>query len=121
MPANTALGYPYPLGTDKINDGDATLAALATKVDTAKGIAARGSVTINVAAINTTYAAAVTFPVGLFTVAPVAVMQPQTGAPQDVFGSLQTQPTTTGVNLCVRRTAGTGNLLVHWVAIQQAA
>lgn len=35
MPANTAHGFPYPLGTDPISDGDDQIKALAEAVDLA--------------------------------------------------------------------------------------
>lgn len=70
MPANTAKGYPYPLGTDRVTDGDDAIKNLATAVDTklpARSCIATGTVQItNAVAANAT----VTFPAGRFTTPP---------------------------------------------------
>jgi len=44
--ANTAKGYPYPVGTDRVMDGDDAIHSLATAVETLLGVAASGSVVV---------------------------------------------------------------------------
>lgn len=58
MPANTAKGYPYPLGTDRVMDGDDAIKALASKIPQVQGGAA------NVAPVaNAVASLVVNFPV----------------------------------------------------------
>lgn len=69
MGDNTTHGYPYPVGTDRVMDGDDAIQALAEAVDTKLGVSAAGTFTIasNGSAQWTT---AVTFPTGRFSEAP---------------------------------------------------
>lgn len=78
MPANTPKGYPYPLGTDRVMDGDDSIHALATAVDKRQAVWGTGTVPL----VNTGSAAnvAVTFPASSFTVPPTAVMVITTSA-----------------------------------------
>lgn len=72
MPANTSNGYPYPLGTDRVMDGDDSIKSLAEAVNTKAAISASGTGTIPTpAALNTTSTVAVTLPAGRFTAVPV--------------------------------------------------
>ena len=71
MPATTAKGYPYPLGTDRLNDGDDAIKALAQFTETQAGQGAAGIVSVPVASGAAVGSAAVTFPVGRFSSAPV--------------------------------------------------
>jgi hypothetical protein len=74
--ASTSKGFPYPLGTDRVADGDNAIQALAEKVDTAAGLHAAGSVTVTTTGANPSEGAvAVTFPAGRFTAAPRVVLQ----------------------------------------------
>src|SRR4029077_470139 len=71
MPANTPKGFPYPLGTDRLMDGDDAIHNLATAVDTLTGVFASGTVNTPVpGALNPVVSVAVTFPVGRFTAPP---------------------------------------------------
>jgi hypothetical protein len=74
MPANTPKGYPYPLGTDRVMDGDDSIHSLATAVDSRLGVACAGTGVINVTTGGTAAVLAVTFPAGLFTAVPVVFM-----------------------------------------------
>lgn len=71
MPANTAKGYPYPLGTDRLMDGDDAIKALAEAIDARIGVVAAGSVSVPVSSGSATGTVAVTFPVGRFTAVPL--------------------------------------------------
>lgn len=73
MPATTPKGYPYPLGTDRLTDGDDAIHSLATAVDTKLGAAASGAVNVPVAIGQASASVVVTFPAGRFSVAPVVV------------------------------------------------
>lgn len=71
--ATTAKGFPYPIGTDRVMDGDDAIKALAEAVGNYHGAriwATQVSVSVAAAASGN---AAVTFPAGLFTAAPVCV------------------------------------------------
>lgn len=73
MPANTANGLPYPLGTDPIAQGDDSIMALATALDKRIPAKLAGAQAVAVAAVNNGGNANVNvvYPVGLFAVAPV--------------------------------------------------
>ena len=73
MPATTPHGYPYPVGTDRLMDGDNAIQALAEAVDSKLGVAAAGSVAYPAGGAGIT-SVTVTFPAGRFTVAPVVVV-----------------------------------------------
>lgn len=73
MPATTAKGFPYPLGTDRVMDGDNDIQALAQKVGDYHG-ARIWATRVNVVASSAASAnTAVTFPAGHFTATPVCV------------------------------------------------
>ena len=118
MPANTPKGYPYPLGTDRVMDGDDSIHNLASAVDTKLGVACGGQVSIPISALNTPSVVAVTFPVGLFTASPFVLATGGGGNPHQ-FAVSWTATTTTGVNIVGARTAGSvGALVVYWAAHQ---
>lgn len=74
MPSQTGKGYPYPVGTDKVADGDNAIQALATAVDTKAGVRCSGEATVPITAVNTPVSLTITFPAGLFTAAPASVV-----------------------------------------------
>ena len=120
MPANTAKGYPYPLGTDRLMDGDDSIHALATAVETLLGVAAMGTVVVVLTTGAFTGNTAVTFPVGRFAAAPVAVACCHSG-PTAYYGSCS-QPSATGMQVYATHRAGqtvgaTTNLAVSWLAV----
>jgi len=65
--ATTPNGLPYPVGTDRVMDGDDAIKALATALRFYVA-----TVTVTLTATPTT-AVVVTFPAGLFTTIPVVV------------------------------------------------
>jgi hypothetical protein len=68
--ATTPKGYPYPVGTDRVADGDNAIRALAEAVESLLGVAATGSGAITTTGSNPSNGSlAVTFPVGRFTAA----------------------------------------------------
>jgi len=72
MPSQTAHGYPYPLGTDRVMDGDDSIKALAEVCDKRAPLA--GYVILPAVNAGTSMAGiAVTFPVGLFVKAPLVL------------------------------------------------
>ena len=106
MPANTPKGYPYPVGTDRVTDGDDAIHNLASAVDTKLGVATSGRVDTPIpGALNVQTSVAVTFPAGLFTVAPNLVATAGGGAPQQAAVSWSAV-TTTGVTLWGVRLSG---------------
>lgn len=116
MPANTPKGYPYPLGTDRLMDGDDVIHSLASAVDSKLGVMASGAVTITVVTGGTPVTVAVTFPVGLFTAVPNCFAG--YGGTVNLNNGAGVQgPTTAGVNVsAVRNSAGTLNCF--WLAVQ---
>lgn len=65
--ATTPNGLPYPVGTDRVMDGDDAIKALATAIRVFST-----TVTVNLST-SPTAAILVTFPAGLFTAPPVVV------------------------------------------------
>lgn len=68
--ALTPGGFPYPVGTDRVMDGDDAIKALAEALDprTVKAIAT-GSITVATTGTPATGSVTVTFPVGRFSAA----------------------------------------------------
>jgi hypothetical protein len=122
MPATTAKGYPYPLGTDPVSDGDDAIKNLAEATDAKTGVCATGNVTINTPTTGTPASAAITFPAGRFTVAPIVVCSlrdPSANAPQNFSQPASAVVSTTGATIWVCRIAGAAaNCNVYWHAIQ---
>ena len=112
MGSVTSLGYPYPIGTDRVMDGDNAIQALAERINSHVGVLASGVVPVTIATAGTVGTAAVTFPVGRFTVAPNVTVTPQTGQPQNNAASVSTA-SATGMNVAaLRSTSGTLNVSV---------
>lgn len=116
MPANTPNGLPYPLGTDRVMDGDDAIKNLATGIRATQGI-----VTMPAGTGGRTLA--ITFPAGLFTVPPaICVTSHQSPF---ITCSVNVAPTTSGAVLnAVYRTStgatgdGAGSSSVAWIATQ---
>lgn len=117
MPANTAHGYPYPLGTDRVMDGDDAIHNLASAVDAQLGVMASGTVVVPTPNVTTVYTYAVTFPAGRFNAPPNVSAGLQAANPQNFAPIGITGITATGCTLTVYRLAGgTTNTTVSWVA-----
>jgi hypothetical protein len=121
----TPKGYPYPEGTDLVVDGDDAIEALATAIDTklpaalTSGLADLGNVTG-----QQTGSKVVTFPVGLFTVAPTAATTGNTSFPSsrgkaNSYGSATTSSMTV-YGFYDAGTTATAPLVVSWIAVQAA-
>jgi len=118
--ATNAKGYPYPLGTDRVMDGDDVIHALADAVAAKLGqqvATGQASVALNNA---TTANVAVTFPAGVFTVVPrvVCVLAQNTSQVYATSGGV----TASGFTATMVSRAGTpitiGPYGIDWVAIQ---
>lgn len=115
--ANTPKGFPYPVGTDRVMDGDDAIRALATAVDTAVGVIAAGVVSVTTPASGAGQAA-VTFPVGRFTALPfMALTLVGTGATVGNGNQTVTGITTSGFTANYNRGAA-ATFTLHWIAIQ---
>lgn len=115
MPANTPHGYPYPLGTDRVADGDNDIQALATAVDTKLGIGMAGTNTVTISAAPSG-SLAVTFPVGRFTSVP-AVVASSSGT--STYIANVSTVSATGFTLNVFHRDGTSSstsIPAHWIA-----
>lgn len=120
MPATTSKGYPYPLGTDRVMDGDDAIKNLAQFADTNVGIHASGIATLPApSALNTPVSLAVTLPAGRFPQAPhIQLTLNQTTSPQTVSPLSSSSQTTTGFTIWhTRLTGGLVTQLVHWHAM----
>lgn len=103
----TASGYPFPVGTDRVMDGDDAIKALADKIEAnlRQGTwVVAGSITIN--ALNTPASSFFTWPAGRFTVAPVCAATP-VASPGNIYATLATLPTTASVQVSMSRVSGT--------------
>lgn len=116
MGSTTSKGYPYPVGTDRVMDGDDAIKSLAEKVDAALGVQAAGQVSCPVAAASTTYTVTITFPAGRFTAAPIPVCTPLASTLNTFEWGFST-PTTSSVVLNYKR-GGATNFTMFWAAIQ---
>lgn len=118
--ATTARGYPYPLGTDRLMDGDDAIHSLATAIETHLGGAACGIATLPApSGVNTPTTLAVTFPAGRFTTAPVVVASPNGGAPQVFAPCSSASVTATGCVLYgARVSGGMATIVTNWYAVQ---
>jgi hypothetical protein len=120
MPANTANGYPYPLGTDRVMDGDDSIHALAQAVDDRLRVSAAGSAAIPAQPSAAAITFAITFPVGRFATAPQVVATPS----NPYLVSAVVTPTAAGCTLYAMYRAGTGvvaaigaGYTMSWLAI----
>jgi hypothetical protein len=100
-------------------DGDDAIKAVAQMADVRVGRGvAMGQVSVNTATINTPATVAVTFPVGMFTVAPIAqltILHTNTNQmfpPTVVTGTL----TAAGMTISACRSGGTAATPVMWTA-----
>lgn len=120
--ATTAHGYPYPLGTDRVMDGDDVIHALADAIDTKLGVSANGVATIANVPVTTLASVSVTFPAGRFTVAPQVVATRAGSTAAAASTSLSVSGIGVGgFTLTAWQTGGTaGSASVHWIAKQTA-
>lgn len=115
--ATTTHGYPYPLGTDRVMDGDDVIKALATAVDTQLGVAASGMAAVPTPTVNVGAALAITFPAGRFNVAPNVQATLAAANPNNWLPAGVSSVTTTGAVLNVYRTGGGATTTnVYWHA-----
>lgn len=115
--ATTSKGFPYPLGTDRVMDGDDAIKALAQKVDGSVGLLASGVVTVTLSNAAQAFTA-VTFPSGRFQSAPAVVATTASGT----YLANAVSPTATGVNIYAAHrdgTAASGSVTVYWMARQE--
>lgn len=118
--ANTAKGWPYPIGTDRVADGDNAIKAVADRLELrlGSGIAA-GSVSIPCPTVGTAGTVTVTFPAGYFTVAPYVLTNAVSGVgAQQLQSAIASFVTVTGFTAAACRTNGTANVVSHWLALQ---
>lgn len=116
--ANTPKGFPYPLGTDRVMDGDDAIHSLATFTDTRVGLHQCGNLPITPSAANTTTTVAVTFPVA-FPAASVPNVVLGVHATTIAPGAASwwtTNITNTGFQANVQRSSTT-TLPVQWLAM----
>lgn len=116
MSATTTVhALPYPTGSDPVGQGDDTIQALAVRLDAVIPRSGRSGPHA-VAAVDTSYSAAVNFPdpfpVG---VVPVVQVTAEVAAPTAIVTA--SGVTNTGFTLNYRRVSGTVNVSVCWLAV----
>jgi hypothetical protein len=123
--ATTAHGYPYPVGTDRVMDGDDVIAALAAAIETKLGSIASGQATVPITTVNVLATVVVTLPVGRFIpagsgggvlaglVTPLIV----SGNPSN-SSALVTALTDTTLTINGIRTVGSASFPVSWLVRQ---
>lgn len=116
-PSTTPHGYPYPLGTDRLTDGDESIRDLALAVDGRLGVIAGGTVNVPIVAAGNAVTVAVTYPAGRFTALPSLSVTPLSTAPGSVRSSVR-DPLATGFTLVGSRDSGTNAFPVQWIAVQ---
>jgi hypothetical protein len=117
MGSQTAKGYPYPVGSDRVMDGDNAIQALAEAVDTRTGVSASGTATISISAAASG-SVTVTFPAGRFTVPPSVVHV--TNSFNYIPGA--NTPSASAIVLYAGHRAGTASSIVlttWWIARQE--
>lgn len=119
MPSNTTLGYPYPLSSEPVADGDNAIQNLAQAVDDKAGVFASGVESVTFGANGTPVAIPVTFPVGRFTTAPVVQIALRGVASPQAYAVSTGTPTSSGVTLYVTRITGSSGASLQWLAHQQ--
>lgn len=121
MPGATSHGYPYPLGTDRVADGDNAIHDLAQKVNDQLGAMASGLANVTITAIDTVANVSVTLPVGRFLSAPQVVATSFGGTTPGYASTTYSisSASATGFTLnAYRRAGGTGAQQVAWIASQ---
>jgi hypothetical protein len=117
MPATTAgRNLPYPLGTDRLMDGDDQIRKLAQSVD---NMIQSGVISVPLVAVNAPVSVNVVFPVP-YSATPNVTCSPVTNNPHQVFASVNA-PTAAGLVIWGARTSGTTAINVHWVAVGPVA
>lgn len=115
--ASTSKGFPYPLGTDRVMDGDNAIQALAQKIDTVLGLMASGTTTVTLSNAAQAFAT-VTFPAGRFQSAPAVVASTASGT----YLANTVGATATSVQIYAAHRDGTaqsGSVSVAWIARQE--
>jgi hypothetical protein len=116
--ATTAKGYPYPVGTDRVMDGDDAIHSLATAVETMLGVAAAGQAVVPIVAANTAASITVVLPAGRFTAGTLAGNATAFGSQPDNFRVTVGVLNTTQLVIWGLRTTGTATFAVSW-SVQQ--
>lgn len=113
MPATTpTYKLPYPLGTDRVADGDDAIRKLAQTVEYAFQ---SGTINVNVTSGGTAASAVLTFPVP-FTAPPTVVVTAAGTNPVNVSASVAPGTTNTQATIYGVR-ATPGNQVVNWFAV----
>jgi hypothetical protein len=117
--ATTPKGYPYPIGTDRVVDGDNAIQALATAVDTILGLSACGVVSIPITAPGVNASVTVTFPVGRFTAPPqVQATHNNVSTTNARQPTVNAGATATSCVISGSRDSGSAPFPVSWWAVQ---
>lgn len=116
----TPKGFPYPAGTDNLNQGDDTIAALATFLDTHVGKFAAGLTSVTPTATNAATDKVQAFPAGRFANPPFVVCTVITTDPKVCMVSVTSQAGVTKdqFSMTVARTNGVAPVLVLWIAVE---
>ena len=117
----TPHAVPFLEDSDSLGSIAAWSESIAEWVNDNVGRHASGSVLVDIVSAGTAAVAAVSFPAGRFSVAPIVTATPVAGASgleNDARVSVDSI-TTTGCNVRAARTVGTADITVNWHAHQE--
>jgi hypothetical protein len=125
----TRAGLPYPVGTDRVMDGDDAIRGLAERLDGSAGALASVPYAMACGQSNIAISAAVsgqvaiTFPAGRFSQAPVVQMTCNSAGVNNMYGLRMTGPPGVSGFTAVANLAASGSatIPVGWLAIQMQA
>ena len=114
MPSQTSgKNLPFPLGTDRLADGDDQIRKLAQSVD---NMVQAGIVSVPITAVSTPASVTVNFPVA-YAVAPMVVACLQFGSTVPVLSVAVASITTTSFQINARRESGSAAINCYWIAV----
>lgn len=124
----TRAGLPYPVGTDRVMDGDDAIRGLAERLDGSSGTVASVPFSMAAGQANIVLSAAtqaqvtVTFPTSRFTLGPVVQMSQQSTGGANIYALRMTgPPSNTGFTAIANAAAAVSvTIPVAWLAVQMS-
>lgn len=114
MPSTTSKGLPYPLGTDRVMDGDDQIRKLAQAVE---NYVQAGNAPLAISAADTNTTVVVPFPVP-YAQAPVVTVTAATGPPASGYLSVWVgNVTAQDVTIGAKRAGASAGFTVNWTAV----
>ena len=120
--ATTTNGWTYPVGTDRVTDGDNAIKSVADTIEARIG---HGATSYGVATVSgfsgpdVAQSQAVTFPAGRFTGAPSVMLTINASNPFACHPPTHQGITASGFTIWAARHSGAANVSVAWLAVQR--